>query len=211
MIAIVTRTSNRPRYFDRCRRSVRKQGSIVSSHHVISDNPNDLSYLQDHGISIHQVDVTSLRKSYQEPAPATATPPLLSIHNLYFNQVYSHIEQDWVYHLDDDNYLINGAFNGLETVLNSDAELIILRIAHFTGKLPRDNDFRVKRIRLAGIDTGCFLVRTELMKRTKWDGWKCGDFRVVDKLNRLSKKTVWLDRTVMKMDQQNLGNKNDLG
>lgn len=210
MIAIVTRTSNRPRYFDRCRKSVKKQGSIISSHHVISDNANDLGYLQDHGISIHRVDAASLRKSYRELAPATATPPLLSIHNLYFNQVYSRIEQDWVYHLDDDNYLTNGAFDGLEAILNSDAELIILRIAHFTGKLPRDSDFRAKRIRLAGIDTGCFLARTELMKRTQWDGWKCGDFRLIDKLNRLSKKTVWLDRTVMKMDQQNLGNKSDL-
>jgi len=209
MIAVITRTSNRPRYFNRCRTSVNGQ-SLVSTHHVISDNPNDHRYLQGHGIMVHQVDPASLRGSYHEPAPPTATPPLLSIHNLYFNQVYPHIKQDWVYHLDDDNYLTNNAFYGMDGLLASDAELIILRIAHFTGKLPRDSDFNSKRIRLAGIDTGCFLARTELLKKAQWDGWKCGDFRLIDKLNRLSTKTVWLDRTVMRMDQQNLGKRNDL-
>ena len=48
------------------------------------------------------------------------------------------------------------------------------------------------------------------MKKVKWDGWKCGDFRVIDKLNKLSQKTVWLNKTVMLMDKQNLGKRNDL-
>jgi hypothetical protein len=133
-----------------------------------------------------------------------------SIHNLYFNQVYGNVSEDWVYHLDDDNYLMNGAFQGMEHILKSNAELVILKIAHFTGALPREGDFKTKNIRLAGIDTGCFIARTSLMKKVKWDGWKCGDFRVIKQLNMLSRSTVWLDRIVMKMDRQNLGIKNDL-
>jgi len=210
MIAIITRTSNRPNYFNRCRKSVKRQGKIISSHNVITDNPNDIKYLKDPNIFIHSVNAASLKKQYNEPAPRTATPPLLSIHNLYFNEIYSKIKDPWVYHLDDDNYLIDNAFVGIEPILNSNIELIILKIKHFTGTLPRDRDFNTKNIRLAGIDTGCFIAKTNLMKKVKWDGWKCGDFRVIDKLNKLSQKTVWLNKTVMLMDKQNLGKRNDL-
>ncbi len=210
MIAIITRTSNRPNYFNRCRKSVKQQGKIISSHNVITDNPNDIKYLKDPNIFIHSVNAASLKQQYNEPAPRTATPPLLSIHNLYFNEIYSKIKDPWVYHLDDDNYLIDNAFAGIEPILNSNIELIILKIKHFTGTLPRDRDFNTKNIRLAGIDTGCFIAKTNLMKKVKWDGWKCGDFRVIDKLNKLSQKTVWLNKTVMLMDKQNLGKRNDL-
>lgn len=210
MISIITRTSNRPNYFKRCRDSVKRQGSIVSTHHVLSDSLANSTYLQDRELSVKLVDSISLKNSYKEKAPPTASPPMLSIQNLYFNEIYPHVKDSWVYHLDDDNYLVDNAFSGMSEVLNSDAELLILRISHFTGLLPRDNDFRSKNIRLAGIDTGCFLVKTSLMRRVRWDGWKCGDFRVVDALNKLSNKTVWLNKTVMKMDQQNLGKRNDL-
>ena len=84
MIAIITRTSNRPNYFNRCRKSVKQQGKIISSHNVITDNPNDIKYLKDPNIFIHSVNAASLKQQYNEPAPRTATPPLLSIHNLYF-------------------------------------------------------------------------------------------------------------------------------
>jgi hypothetical protein len=205
MIAIITRTSNRPNYFNRCKKSI----SFDSyKHYVLSDNQADLSYLND--VYVHSVNKKFLEENYKESAPSSARPPLKSIHNLYFNEIYDKVSEPWVYHLDDDNELIPGSLNKVLKKINPKTELVIFRIDHFTGKLPRENDFKNKIIRVGGIDTGCFLVKTSLMKKIKWDGWKCGDFRVIDKLTKLTKNVEWINETVMKMPQQNLGNRRDI-
>lgn len=208
MIAVITRTSNRPKYFSRCYNSVVNM-SAVTSHHVLYDSPNDVSYLNDKKVISHYIDKSKF-SSYNEPAPLSARPPMLSLHNLYFNEVYDKIKEPWVYHLDDDNYLIPTSFNKILPYLKSNADLIICAINHFTGTLPRYNDFKIKKIRVGGIDTGCFFVKNDLIKKVKWDGWKCGDFRVIEQCSKLSKKTIWLDIPVMSMDKQNLGNRIDL-
>jgi len=209
MIAVITRTSNRPKYFNRCHQSVLSQGNICK-HYVITDTLSDIEYIKSNNVHIHHVNKKKLTDSYNVPAPQSAKPALLSIHNLYFNEVYDKITEPWVYHLDDDNYLYAGELVNLLQKVTNDTELVICKIKHFTGLLPRQVDWNNKNIRVGGIDTGCFLVKTELMKKVYWDGWKCGDFRVVDKLNKLSKKTVWVDVTVMGMECQNLGKRNDM-
>lgn len=208
MIAVITRTSNRPNYFNRCYNSV-KSTSGVTSHHVLYDSPTDISYLSDKNVIHHYIDKNKFL-SYNEAAPASARPPMLSLHNLYFNEVYDKITEPWVYHLDDDNYLVPNSFNKIMPYLTSDVDMLICNINHFTGTLPRSNDFNHKTIRVGGIDTGCFFVRRDLISKVKWDGWKCGDFRVIEKCSKLSKKTVWVNIPVMNMDKQNLGNRNDL-
>lgn len=208
-VAIITRTSNRPLYFQRCRKSVLAQGDVCK-HYVISDSPADLSYLKTDIPYIHNVDKEHLNKSYNQPAPPSATPKIKSIHNLYFNEIYDKIQEPWIYHLDDDNELIPGKLQHVLKKIHHDTDLVIFRINHFTGKLPRDREFKNRIVRVAGIDTGCFMVKTSLMKTVKWDGWKCGDYRVIDKLIKLSNHTQWIDEVVMNMKQQNLGNRNDL-
>lgn len=208
-IAIITRTSGRPRYFAKCRASVIAEGQLCS-HYVVSDTSSDSVYLNDKSIKIINVNRKSLEKNYTDPAPTTARPPLKSIHNLYFNTAYNKINEDWVYHLDDDNQLIPGRLASVFNKINKGVDLVICRIKHFTGTLPRNREFNNRLIRVAGIDTGCFIARTNLMKKVKWDGWKCGDFRVIEKLSKISNKTQWIDIEVMSMNQQNLGKRNDL-
>jgi hypothetical protein len=82
MIAVITRTSNRPKYFNRCYNSV-KNTNVVTSHHVLYDSVNDISYLSDKKVIPHFIDKNKFL-SYNEPAPSTARPPMLSLHNLYF-------------------------------------------------------------------------------------------------------------------------------
>jgi hypothetical protein len=208
MIGIITRTSNRPNYFKRCAESLKDQPN-VGKHYVLYDNPKDKSYILPNKIT-HFVDKKNYKKNYKAPAPPTARPPMLSLHNLYFNEIYSKVEEDWLYHLDDDNFLVPQAFKGLDPYLKSNVDLIICRIKHFTGKLPREGDWRSRRIRVCGIDTGCFIVRTNLIKKIKWDGWKCGDFRMIEKCSQLSRKVLWIDREVLVMEKQNLAKLNDL-
>jgi hypothetical protein len=197
-ISVITRTSNRPIYFDRCYNSVLQQPH-VENHHVIYDDPKDLAYLSGKRIIKHH-----------DPAPETATPPKLCLHNLYFNNIYDKIQTSWVYHLDDDNYLVNGAFLNLHTYLSSDIDVIILRIYHNGAALPSDDNFNNRNIQLAGIDTGCILVRTELAKQVVWDGWKCADYRFITNCVKISKNPIWINQIVMRQDDINNGNRQDL-
>lgn len=206
-IAVITRTSNRPNYFNRCYQSVLNQ-PLVGSHHVIYDNLNDEHYLTKKFIFTYYIDPTQIL--YDEPPPETATPPKLCIHNLYFNcGTYDTIDEPWVYHLDDDNYLVDNAFLNLESYLKEDIDLIILRIYHQNLILPSEENFNNHNIELAGIDTGCFLARTDLVRQIEWDGWKCADYRFILKCSQLSKKTVWLNQIVMRQDDINNGNRQD--
>ena len=209
MIAIVTRTSNRPKYFNRCYESVLSQ-DIPCKHYVLYDNEDDMSYLGDKDVITHFVDRSVYEESYDETAPVSAVPPILSLHNLYFNEIYDSITEDWIYHLDDDNYLLPKAFTGVVKHLTNDVDLAILRINHFLGTLPRYTDCIMKRISVGGIDTGCFLVKKDLIKKVKWDGWKCGDYRVIKQCCELSKKSIWVKKVVMNMDEQGLGTKKDI-
>lgn len=207
-IAIITRTSNRPNYFNKCYRSAQSQNHCV--HHVIYDNERDLKYLKDKNLILHKVDHNKLKEGYNEPAPASARPPLLSIHNLYFNEVYPKIKERWCYHLDDDNQLIGVPLQNLIKDIHPSTDLIICKVKHFSGILPRPNLFKTKTVRLGAIDTGCFIAKTELLKKVNWDGWKCGDFRFISNLVKHANRTEWKDICVLNIERQNLGRKNDI-
>lgn len=199
-LAVITRTSDRPNLFNRCCESLKRQ-KIDIEHHVIVDNQASKDYVNGHDIHmVHQVDRSSLQKSYNEPAPESASPKKHAIHNLYFNVAYDHIESDWVYHLDDDNFLLPDSVHTIMPLLTDDVDMMITRADTFAGVLPRYRDCVMRRIKLCAIDTGCFVARTSLLKQVKWDGWKCGDYRVIKQCDRLSRKTLWANKVLMRME-----------
>lgn len=210
-IAVITRTSNRPKYFSRCYNSVLGQ-PLVGSHHILYDDPKDIKYLtNDLSVTKHYIDISQI--IYNENAPTSAgIPPKQCLYNLYFNYgIYNIVKEPWIYHLDDDNYLSNNAFVGLENYLIGDADMIIFKIYlnHQKWILPSLDDFTNRRIELSNIDTGCFLIRTNIARQLKWDGWRAGDYRFILKCSKLSKKTLWIDKIVMQQDASNNGNKQD--
>lgn len=210
-LAIITRTSNRPKLFRRCVESV-KQQSIDVEHHVVVDNQQSYQYVADHDVHmIHQVDLNTLRDQqiHSDPPTTTRPPGKTAVHNLYFNQVYEHIESDWVYHLDDDNYLKPETLHRLTPLLKDDVDMVVIRADSFAGTLPTFRDCVMHKIRLCAIDTGCFVARTEMFKHVKWDGWKCGDYRVIVKCDELSRNTTWANLVLMRMETNGDGLQQD--
>lgn len=206
-IAVITRTSNRPKYFERCYNSVLGQ-PLIKSYHVIYDNLDDEKYLNSKNLIKHYIDVSKIQ--YNEPAPKSATPPKLCLHNLYFNYgTYNAIQESWVYHLDDDNFLINNAFMNLSTYLHEDIDLIMLKIYHQGKIMPSEQNFNNHSVSLCDIDTGCFLVKTKIIRNLSWDGWKCSDYRLINKCLEISNKTLWINQIVMRQDHVNNGNRQD--
>tara|TARA_B100001123_G_scaffold369329_1_gene430919 strand:+ start:582 stop:1211 length:630 start_codon:yes stop_codon:yes gene_type:complete len=201
MITVITRTLNRKNLYRRCHDSVLRQ-PVKCNHVVICEDENDLSYINESETeNIHIVDRQSIEESYTDPAPESAVPKIKAIHNLFFNDIYHTVSDPWVYHLDDDNYLVDDAFTGIIPHLTDDIDLAIVRINHFLGVLPTVTDCKTRNVRLCGIDTGCIIARTSLMKTVLWDGWKCSDYRVIKKCCELSQKTIWVNKIVMNMEK----------
>ena len=187
-----------------------KRQQIDIEHHVVVDNQASKDYVNNHDVHmIHQVDRDLLQKSYKEPAPESASPKKHAIHNLYFNVVYDHVESEWVYHLDDDNYLLPDSVHTIMPLLTCDVDMMITRADTFAGVLPRYRDCVMRRIKLCAIDTGCFVARVSLLKQVKWDGWKCGDYRIIKQCNELSRKTLWANKVLMKMETNGDGLRQD--
>ena len=95
-IAIITRTSNRPKLFSRCVDSINQQ-SVDIEHHVVVDNEQSLQYVKKHdGCMTHQVNRNMLQEQADNSTqPNTTRPPgKQAVHNLYFNDVYKHIKSD---------------------------------------------------------------------------------------------------------------------
>ncbi|MEC7986209.1 MAG: hypothetical protein VX278_13675 [Myxococcota bacterium] len=208
MIAVVTRTSRRPNYFERCYQSVRSQNPSCR-HYVLYDTEQSKDYLINRDIHVTFVDRRHYEASYRDPPPKTAIPPLLSLHNLYFNEIYHSIAEDWVYHLDDDNYLAPNAFARIVPYLHDPVDLVFVRIQHYTGLLPPDRQWERKHLPVGFIDTGCFLARTSILRKIRWDGWKCGDYRAIQQCASLARKVLWFNTVVMHMEAQGLGKQQD--
>jgi glycosyltransferase involved in cell wall biosynthesis len=201
-IAIITRTSNRPKLFNRCVDSITKQ-SVDIEHHVVVDNEQSLQYVEKYdSCVIHHVNREYLQTQAANSMQPDTTRPLgkMAVHNLYFNDVYKHIDSDWVFHLDDDNFLRKNTMHRLASLLSDHIDMVVVRADTFIGTLPTFKDCMLRKIRLCGIDTGCFVARTSLFDRVKWDGWKCADYRVIKHCNDLSRKTLWANLVLMKME-----------
>lgn len=104
--------------------------------------------------------------------------------NLYFNELYKEVEDSWILMMDDDDLFAPGA---IKTVLSkledSNIDNIhIFKSEHFTGIIPRKEKLVEGNVGTANIVFHSTLIN----ENTFWDGYRCGDFRF---LNRLIENT----------------------
>ncbi len=203
-IAILTRTYNRPNYFKRCRKSVESCG-LSSNHYVIYHEKENDNYLIENDVQNKiYIDINKFKVD-EKPEKIVAK------YNLLFNEAYSKIKEDWIFHLDDDNYLHSHGFKPIEKFLNSDHDLIFFRYRNQKLKrtIPSSKFIRNKIIKKNHIDTLCFAVRKSLAEKVKWDGYKGGDFKFAEEASKLAKSVKWVDCVVGKRDHFGLGQSDD--
>lgn len=203
-IAILTRTYNRPNYFKRCRESVEKCG-LSENHYVIYQEPKDDYYLIENDVQNKIfIDINKLKVD-EKPNKTVAK------YNLLFNEAYSKIKEEWIFHLDDDNFLHSHGFAPIENLLNSDHDLIFFRYRNQKLKrtIPSSKFIKNKIIKKNHIDTLCFIVKKTLAEKVKWDGYKGGDYMFAEEANKLAKSVKWVDCVVGKRDHLGLGRSDD--
>lgn len=212
IINVITRTSNRPKGFERNYNSIKSQTYKNINHIVIYDNQVDFDdYISKYdNIKTFGVDRENLISTYTGPVFYNKMfwP---SYHNLYFNPVLKTIEDGWIIFLDDDDHFKdeNTVQNIVNHLKDDDTIYIWKMIVGNTMIIPRENAYKNKIFALGNIGGSCFTVHSKWAKTKEWDGFKCGDFRYLKSLSEVIPNKEWIDEIFVVVPQSGLGRKQD--
>jgi hypothetical protein len=208
LINILTRTSNRPNFFNRNVNSVNSQTYKNIRHIVSYDNDDDLEYINKHGnLTLVKIDKNKLIQEDDSPNPNTGK---YSPHNLYFNEMLKIVEEGWVIFLDDDDLFYDE--HSLETIVNNildDDTMVIWQMNFINNLILPPIDELNNKPKLGKIGSPCFTFNIKNIGDIKWDGWKCGDFRfILNIYNKIPNKII-IPKVLVDINNIGSGNKND--
>jgi len=211
IINILTRTSNRPNGFKINVENIKNQTYKNINHIVCTDDKDSINYIKENGIEdFIFIDRVEIIKNDKSPNPHTG---VYSPHNLYFNEMIKLVNEGWVIYLDDDD-----RFTSLDTVekivniINECNEdfLIYWRMIYSNGVVLPVDMSNGRYPFIGGIGGSCFTFNSKYRNLSIWDGWKCGDFRVIKKLHDNIPNKVWVPENFIFVPSQGFGLKEDL-
>lgn len=205
LINILIRTHNRKNYFSECIKSIENQTYKNVNIIVSYENENDF---YDYLVPVRGKLVPV--KSKPLPDKKGEFYGTIFPYNLYFNEMYKHINKGIVMFLDDDDCLSDN--NSLQNIANEfkkGCELLFWRVK--CGRLiPNDDNFKNKQIVCKDISGIGFAFDFKLLNFAKWEGYKLGDYRVAKNLSENTNKIEWLNKQLTNCQEgQHFGNKTD--
>ena len=208
LINILTRTSGRPLGFNRCRASIVNQTYKNIRHLVSFDSLADEEYVKASGAEYFFMDKEAING---EPDIADPKTGGRFVYNRYLNHLIEKTESGWVLFLDDDDYLSdNFVIQKIVNCIKSNTDMILWQMKYPHGLVLPSLQELGKPPRMARIGAPCFMVHSGIAKTIKWDGWKCGDFRFIQKVwNKTVDKRV-LKEVVVSLGGAGLGKRNDI-
>ena len=211
LINILTRTSNRPKGFRKNRESILTQTYKNINHIVCTDDENSIRYIKENGVNdFLLVDREDLIKNDKSVNPNTGR---YSPHNLYFNEMIKLVNDGWVIYLDDDDRFVdNTCVQQIVDQINKSDEdtLIYWRMVYSNGRFLTLDMSKGKNPILGGIGGSCFTFNVKYKHLALWDGWKCSDYRVINKLHNIIPKKVWYPKNLVFIPSSGMGNRKDL-
>jgi glycosyltransferase involved in cell wall biosynthesis len=206
-INILTRTSNRPNSFKRCVESVKNQTYKKIRHIVSIDDVKDEEYVKSLGVEYIFIDKDKVSSEIDIPDPKTGKR---FIFNLYFNILINKVEDGWILFLDDDDYLAdNNAVQKMVNQIKNNTDLILWQMRYPNGMtLPSIQELGLPP-KIARIGAPCFMVHQSIAKGIRWDGWKCGDFRFIQKVWAATTKKQIVKESLIHLGGVGLGLRND--
>ena len=162
---ILIRTSNRPKYFEKCIKSILEQNYSNYHIYICYDKEESLEYLihyKNHSqITYFPVNVESKEK-YK--------------FNLYCNILMECVKDGWILFLDDDDmYSHTNVFNILnDNIVNGSSNHIYIWKFLRPDKIIYPNN--INNINLGEIDTTSFCFHESQKYHSKWSDKQCGDY-----------------------------------
>jgi len=196
---ILVRTSNRPNYFNDCIESIRTQTYV--NHKIIVSVDNSFSDKYVKKLNLKPVFI----KTHVKKIKFNGYAP----YDLYINELYKFIDDGYIIILDDDDQFENSdALESLSERINSYNEpkdnLYIYK-TKFTKNLTIPRNFSDNKIIYPGnITSCCFCFHSKWIFAAQWDEIRESDFRVVNKLNLVTNKTILIDKVFTKLQSPNI-------
>jgi len=211
-INIITRTSGRPKTFDRCYRSIKNQTYKNINHIVLYDDYRSKEYLDQY----KDIDAVLVDRDYLINTQTNRRLENLMIfkwapHNLYNNIGLERLKEGFYMFLDDDDYLRNNFV--IQQLVNEleDRDTLYVFQMDFNGvKVPSDDMIDRRKIELFNIGSPCYLIPVKYKDSAFWDAFKCADYRYVRDISNVIPKTKFIKNIVAKIDMIGDGMKRDV-
>lgn len=197
LLNIITRTSDRPNYFNQCRKSVLSQKGKVK-HWVAVDNERSLKYAQEAGVENIKKVSTNLKGSCPW--------------NIYFNQVIQDID-GWTLLLDDDDAITTPeASSKILKTLQNKKDIVFWRVGFPGGSLIPNNTYWKKKPIIGQISGIGFAFHSDWIKEFPFNSNCTGDYRLATYLWE-NGNIKFINETLTKVNREKaggLGLKDDL-
>lgn len=209
ILNIITRTKGRPKFFQICYETIHNLNfkNLKLNHWVIYDDDDTLEYLSKY----KDIQLFKAGPCQQKMSPHARLP-----HNDYFNQVYQHIEDGVVFHVDDDNFIsYPNAFLDIEDKIlelkKDEAIIVQFELAYNnTGRRPSCNSIQEEKVAQGDIDGSCLICPIELAKQATWPPNRAGDFHFIKEICNQASSMHWLQHKIVNAFVSGLGLSNDL-
>ncbi len=195
MFSILIRTSNRPKFFDKCYKSVLAQTEDYKIIVSVDDNES-LKYVKKYPVQI--VQVKQGRRDNKAQCPW----------NRYFNDLIIRAE-GWIIYLDDDVAMIPGALTKIKEFCTDRRNVIVWKYKFASGRVIPEKEYWGKKPTRKHIDTGCFCHHKK--QQVHWVTLRASDWRVVRQLWDRKLKFKWINKVLfIAGNNGTMGTKRDL-
>ena len=209
-INVLIRTSNRPKYFAECFKSVIDQTYIKNTKIIVSvDNSSTLNY-----VVRYPVDKIVDIRGYEIPKPNRSKEIIVGRYrrkyspahwNWYFNLMMNECYDGLIVYLDDDDkFTVPYALQMINDFIKTEDDLLFWRV-QFPGQLvPNDKAFGKEPIP-ANISTIGFSFHTKYIEQAQWQPYSYGDFRVAHKLYNTIPNKIFIRQILTKVNRKKAG------
>ena len=194
MFSILIRTSGRPKFFDKCYKSVIAQTEDYKI--IVSvDNKKSLEYVEKY--PVHIVQVKQGRRENKARCPW----------NRYFNDMMIRAE-GWIIYLDDDVTMLPGALTKIKQFCTDMQNVIVWKYKFASGRVIPEKEYWQKAPMRKHIDTGCFCHHKK--QQVHWVTLRASDWRVIRQLWERKMNFIWIDEVLFEAGNNGTnGLKND--
>jgi len=212
LVNVLTRTSRRPKYFEKCFNSVAKQTYLNINHLISVDDDETENYVRKY--TNNYIRVKKYDGNIPELDPKTkirrAAP-----YNLYLNELRNKVKNGWIMFLDDDDVFLQDTVieELIETVKNED-DLLLWKVKFPNTIIPPHHLFEKKIISINNFSMIGFMYNKKYDNVTNFDYFSGGDFFFASKLQSKIPSSIWIDKVYTgiqrKTQMGGFGKKDDL-
>ena len=185
LINVITRTHDRQKLFEVCRKSVLNQTHENINHIIGSDV--ECSYYPE--------AIKLSPKEVQYPKPEIGTYP--APWNLHLNELNTYVKDGWVMYLDDDDkFVYNNSVSMIVENIDNEDQLLLWKVNINEGWIVPSDEYFGKAI-VPGNISGIGIMFHSKHLPVDWGSWSYGDYRVLSQLQK-KLKLKWINQVLTK-------------